>query len=165
MPALLILATTLLGLAEGIFIKRYNSKHTKGGFIFTAMICFFSMTVFVVSDTGGFNIPPTLWIYAIIAGILYCSASFLTFVALGCGSFAMSMLILSYSLVFSIGYGLIFLDEPATLFTYIGLALIMVSLYLTKTKKKVSATEEKKISAKWVAFQKSTIRFMKTSIF
>lgn len=150
MPALLILATTFLGLAEGIFIKRYNSKHDKGGFIFTAMICFFSMTVFVVSDTNGFNIPPTLWIYAIIAGILYCSASFLTYVALGCGSFAMSMLILSYALVFSIGYGLFFLNEPATVFTYIGLALIMVSLYLTKTKKKSLATEEKKISAKWV---------------
>lgn len=150
MSALLIIAGTILGLLEGIFIKRYNAKHDKGGFIFTAMICFFSMSVFLFSDKGGFNIPPTLWIYAIIAGVMYCSASFLTYVALGCGSFAMSMLILSYALVFSIGYGLFFLNEAATVFTYIGLALIMVSLYLTKTKKRDKSTEEKKVSLKWV---------------
>jgi len=150
MPALLILLITLLSLAEGIFIKNYNSKHSKGGFIFTAMIGFFSMLVFVFTDTNGFNAPPELWIYGIISGIMYCSASILTFIAIGCGSFAMSMLILSYALVFSIGYGLFFLSEPATVYTYIGLILILVSLYLTRAKNKEEVTEKKKLSLKWV---------------
>ena len=150
MPALLILVTTIFGLAEGVFIKRYNIRHDKGGFLFTAMIGFFSMLVFLFSDRDGFVIPSGMWIYAIIAGSLYCSASFLTYVALGCGSFAMSMLILSYALVFSIGYGLFFLGETATIFTYVGLALIMVSLYLTKSQKKEKDAEAQKVSLKWV---------------
>jgi len=150
MAAFLILVVTCLSLAEGILIKKYNTKHGKGGFLFTGMIGFFSMLVFVCSDRNGFHAPSALWAYALIAGTLYCSASFLTYVALGCGSFAMSMLILSYSLVFSIGYGLFFLNEAATIFTYLGLALIMISLYLTKSGKKDAAEEKKKISLKWV---------------
>ena len=147
MPALLILTITLTSLFEGIFIKKYNSKHKVGGFIFTALICFFSMMVFVISDTDGFNFPSEIWLYGIIAGILYCSASFLTYVALGCGSFAMSMLILSYSIVFSIIYGLFFLNEPATPLTYVGLALIMISLFLTKFE---NNSEKTNFSLKWL---------------
>lgn len=149
MPALLILATTFASLAEGIFIKKYNSKHKVGGFIFTALICFFSMMTFVISDKDGFKFPSQIWIYGIIAGILYCSASFLTYMALGCGSFAISMLILSYALVFSIGYGLFFLNEPATPFTYVGVTLIMISLYLTNFKTQ-KGPDEKNFSFKWL---------------
>ena len=148
MPALLISVITGLGLLEGIFIKQYNKRHDKGGFIFTALVSLFSMLVFIFTDTGGFNFPPTLWIYGTISGIMYCSASILTFVALGCGSFAMSMLILSYGMVFSIGYGLFFLGEEANVFTYIGLVLILLSLYLTRAKSEES--EKKRITLKWV---------------
>ena len=149
MSALLILASTLTGLAEGIFIKRYRSKHNGGGFLFTAMICFFSMMVFVLTDRDGFVFPPMMWAYAIAAGVLYCSASFLTYIALGCGSFAMSMLILSYSLIFSIGYGLFVLHETATVWLWCGLALMMVSLYLTRASK-VEGQEERGVSVKWI---------------
>ncbi len=75
MSALLILITTFTSLAEGIFIKKYNSKHYVCGFIFTALISLFSMMVFVISDKDGFNFSPRLWLYGIIAGILYCSMS------------------------------------------------------------------------------------------
>ncbi len=149
MPALLIIAITALAIIESVFLKQYNQKHDKGSFIFMAFISLFSMLVFLITDKGGFNVPPTLWFYAIAAGILYCSASFLTFVAFGCGSFAMSTLILSYAMVFSIGYGLFFLSETATVFTYIGLVLIMVSLYLTRQKKEEDA-EKKRVTLKWV---------------
>ena len=148
MSAVLILAITLLSLAEGVFIKRYNTRHGKGGFLFTAMIGFFSMLVFVFKDTDGFNVPSGLWVYAVVAGLLYGSASILTYIALGCGSFAMSMLILSYALVFSIGYGLFFLNEAATVFTYLGLVLILVSLYLTKASKREENAQ--KVTLKWV---------------
>ena len=149
MPALLILIIAFTSLAEGVFIKKYNSKHTAGGFIFTSLVCFFSMATFVVSDTDGVEFPPQIWIYGIVAGVLYCSASFLTYVALGCGSFAMSMLILSYSLVFSIGYGLFFCNEPTTVFTYPGLALMMLSLYLTRARNQ-GENSGKSFSVKWL---------------
>lgn len=148
MAALLILVSTVTHLAESLFIKHYNTKHSKGGFLFTAFVSFFSMLFFLLTDRGGFQVPRELWIYAIAAGVLYCSASFLTYVALQIGSYAMSMLILSYSIVLSIGYGIIFLKEQVTLFTCIGLALMLVSIYLVRASKK--ETDKKKASFKWV---------------
>ncbi|MBE7042337.1 MAG: purine permease [Ruminococcaceae bacterium] len=107
------------------------------------------MVFFIITDRNGFSVPPQLWIYAIIAGVLYCISSFLTYIALSCGSFAISMLILSYGLIFNIVYGLFFLKEEADIFTYLGLMLIMISLFLTRGKKEQNK-ENKKISFKWL---------------
>ncbi len=151
-PFLLILLSSAIGLFEGIFIKKYNARHGKGGFLFTAIVSLFSMLFFILKDLtvgdGTLTFAPAILPYAIAAGIFYCSASFLTYVALGCGSFTLSMLILSYSGVFSILYGLLFLKEKLSVFAYIGLALIMISLFLTRAEKKKGA-EEKKLSLTW----------------
>ena len=148
MAALLIFLSTASNLAESIFIKRYNARNSRGGMTFTAMISFFSMLFFLLSDQGGFYIPPALWWYAVAAGILYCSASFLTYVALQIGPYAVTMLILSYSVLFSIGYGLFFLDEKATAFTVIGLVLVLISLYLVRAEKRPD--QKKNASLGWL---------------
>ena len=149
MPALLILLSTATHLGESIFIKRYNTRHSQGGFVFTALISFFSMLFFLVTDQNGFLLPADLWWYGLASGVLYCSASFATYLAFQFGSYAMTMLILSYSIVFSIGYGLIFLKESATIFTYAGLALVLASLYLLRAAKK-EEKEKTKFSFKWL---------------
>ena len=128
----LLVINTFAGLAEGVFIKKYNSKHPHGGFIFTAIISLFAAVFSAVTDKGGFQVSPQLLPYAAIAGILYCMASVLTYFALSIGSFAMSMLILSYSIVFSIGYGIFFLHEPVNVFSCIGFVLLGVSLFMTR---------------------------------
>ena len=142
-----IVLTIVLGQVEGILIKKYNSKHSVGGFIFTGLVSLFSMLFFVITNTDGFHAPALMWLYGIAAGILYCGASFLTFAALGCGPYAMSMLILSYGLVFKIGYGLFFLGEEADIFTYAGLAVILLSIYLTRGEKD---KDGKGVSVKWL---------------
>ncbi|MBR2339928.1 MAG: EamA family transporter [Clostridia bacterium] len=147
MVALLIVAASAVGLVEGIAIKKYNKKHDKGGFIFTALISLFSMLFFIITDKGGIEIVPQMLPYSIISGILYCTASLLTFIALKCGSFSISMLILSYSGVFTILYGLIFLREPTSVFAYIGMGIMMISLFLSRPAK---AENEKRGSFKWL---------------
>ncbi len=144
---ILIIISVCTSLTEGLVIKKYNMHHAKGGFILTALISLFSMMFFLLTDGNGFSAPMEMYPYAIVSAILYSAASFLTFVALGCGSFAMSMLILSYSLVFSIGYGLFFLKEETTIYTYIGLLIILVSLYLVREK---NDDAEKVFSMKWL---------------
>lgn len=149
----LLLATLGTGIhqIEGVMIKKYNSKHKKGGFIFTALISLFAMLFFFVTDNGGLKFPPEMIPYGIASGAFYCMASFLTYVAYGCGSFVLTNLFLSYSLLFSVGYGLFVLGESATVLTYIGLGLMMISVFLVRGVKKDSAAEEKtKISLKWV---------------
>ena len=147
MAAMLILLSGCTGLVEGILIKKYNAKHKKGGFFFTGLVSLFSMLFFVFTDQNGFYFPAGIFPYALLSGALFCTASFLTYLALGCGPFSISMLILSYSCVFSIVYGLIFLRETADVFTYAGLLLIMISLYLTRGQ--ASVDEDKKASLKW----------------
>ena len=148
MAAILILLAGCTGLVEGVLIKKYNAKHKKGGFIFTGLVSLFSMLFFVVTDRGGFYFPSGIFPYALTSGALFCIASFLTYVALGCGPFAVSMLILSYSGVFSVVYGLVFLHEQASAFTYIGFALIIISLFLTRGDSRADA--DKKASFKWL---------------
>ena len=62
------------------------------------------------------------------------------------------MLILSYSIVITCGYGIIFLNEPASILTIIGFIIIAVSLFLVRGKddEKKEGEEKPKISFKWI---------------
>lgn len=154
-PTVLAMILAVLGTGvhqiEGIMIKKYNSKHKDGGFIFVAMLSFFSMLFFLITDKGGLIFPIEMIPYGIIAGFFYCMASFLTYVALGIGSFVLTNLFLSYSLLFSVGYGLFFLKEEVTVFTYVGLLLLFIAIFLVRSG---NAKEREKgkgmISVKWV---------------
>ena len=153
MHYLLILLASCTSLAEGVIIKKYNGKYTSGSFVFTAMISFFSMAFFLLSDLitdpSGLSFPAELLPYALFAGVWYCAATILTYIALQIGSFVISLLVISYSIVFSTAYGILFLHEPTTLFTWIGFALIAVSLFLLR-KKSDGDGEKKKFSFLWL---------------
>ena len=152
----LLLATlgTAIHQVEGVMIKQYNKNHGTGGFFFTALISLFAMIFFLVTDRDGLVFRAEMIPYGIASGAFYCMASFLTYIAYGCGSFVLTNLFLSYSLLFSVGYGLIILKEPATLLTYVGLVLMMISVFLVRGKKeKITAKEKEprvKLSLKWV---------------
>ena len=146
-PFLLIILSNITSLVEGALIKKYNARHTKGGFIFTAMVSLFSLLFFLLTDKGGLDFRAEMIPYGIISGLLYCSASLLTFIALGCGPFTLSMLILSYSCIFSMSYGIFFLKDEVSLFTVLGIILILISLFLNRSEKK---QEEKRASLKWL---------------
>ena len=147
MGYLLMLVSVCANLSESVFIKKYNAKHTKGGMFFTGIISLFAMLFFLLTDKEGFYCPAAMLPYAAAFGIIYCIAYLLTFVALACGSFTMSMLIISYSLVFPIVFGILWLDEPASLFTYIGFSLLALSLFLVRGK---SEGGKKSFSVKWL---------------
>lgn len=153
MHYLLIVLASCTSLAEGIIIKKYNGKYQSGSFIFTAMISFFSMSFFLLSDLitdpQKLTFPAELLPYALVAGVWYCAATILTYIALQIGSFVISLLIISYSIVFTTAYGIIFLDEPTTLFTWLGFALIAISLFLLRRKSDESS-EKKKFSFTWL---------------
>ena len=145
MAELLILGGILLGTAESAIVKRYQTKHGKGGAVFTGILALFALLFFLLTDTNGFYAPPELLWYAIPAGIAYGVAYFFTLIALGCGPFALSSLIISYSLMFLTVYGFVALKEPITLFTVSGLIAILISLFLVRAKK-----EEGGFSVKWL---------------
>ena len=130
MGYLLIILKTAANISEGVLIKKYNEKHSAGGMFFTGILSLFALIFFFVSDKNGLDFPVRMLPYAIAFGLIYCISYFLTFVALACGPFTLSMLIISYSLVFSILFGILSLHEPVSAFTCIGFMLLMISLFL-----------------------------------
>ena len=147
MGYLLIILKTFANIGESVLIKKYNEKHSAGGMFFTGILSLFALFFFFVSDKNGLSFPAGMLPYAIAFGLIYCISYFLTFVALACGSFTLSMLIISYSLVFPIIFGVIFLHEPVSVFTCIGFILLMISLFFVRENKD---EKEKKFSVKWL---------------
>lgn len=147
MGYLLIILKTVANISESILIKKYNAKHSAGGMFFTGILSLFALVFFIVSDKNGFNFPAEMLPYAIAFGIIYCISYFLTFVAFSCGSFTLSMLIISYSLVFPILFGILFLHESVSAFTCIGFILLMISLFFVRENKD---EKDKKFSVKWL---------------
>lgn len=146
MGYLLIFFKTIANISESVLIKKYNAKHSSGEMFFTGVLSVFAMLFFIITDKNGFNFPTKMLPYAIFFGIIYCISYLFTFVAFSCGSFTLSMLIISYSLIFPILYGIIWLNDTVTPFSYIGFFLLMISLFLVRTKDE----QKNKISAKWL---------------
>lgn len=147
MGILITLLSNGTHLIESMLIKKYDSKHSGGGFFFTAIVSFFSMMFFVLTSLGKLNFSSDVLIYGLIAGVFYCSASFLTYVSYSIGSFALTSLILSYSILVSIAYGIFALKEDVGIFMAIGLALLMISFFLSRKK---SSAGDKRFSTKWL---------------
>ena len=147
MGYLLIILKTFANIGESVLIKKYNEKPSAGGMFFTGILSLFALFFFFVSDKNGLSFPAGMLPYAVAFGLIYCISYFLTFVALACGSFTLSMLIISYSLVFPILFGVIFLHESVSVFTCIGFILLMISLFFVRENKD---EKEKKFSVKWL---------------
>lgn len=150
MALLWIVVGRIVNQFESIFIKKYNARHTGGGFIFTAVVSLasglFFLAVDLISDRNGLTFPlPVVW-FAIGAGVSFATASVLTYIALGCGSFVLSRLVLSYGILITIGQGLI-LGETISALGWIGIALVAVSLFFVKGKK---AGDTVPVTTKWV---------------
>ena len=136
-------------LGEGMIIKHYGKKYGDGGFLTNALISFFSMIFFIVSDKDGFYFPKEIWVFGMISCLLYATGFYAMYVALNSGSFAITRLVTSLSTIFPIFYGLMFLGEKATSYTYTGMVLIFVSMFLVNYKKS-DTQNQKPVYVKWI---------------
>ena len=141
----------LLNEGEGVVVKQYGKKYGSGGMFFNAVICLFSMVFFFVTDKGGLCFPKELWGYGIFSCLMFATGFYTMYVALKIGSFVLSRIIASFNGVITIIYGIAFLKEPATITTYIAIALVFVCVILMQTGKKGADDEQKKsFSVKWL---------------
>lgn len=150
-PYLVMLACVSTSIGEGLVVKKHGRKYS-GGFVFTGIVSLFSMAFFLIKDLltdGVFTFKPEILMFSILGGFLYGMASVLTYEAFSKGSYALSNLILSYALVFKILYGLIIQGETedSSVFTYIGFAVLAISIYLIKGK---GEGEKKPVTVYWL---------------
>ena len=149
MGILLLLLNQLVYQGYGVVTRHYSRKHGSGGLFFNAIVCLFSMIFFMITDKGGFCFTRELFLYGFISVVLFVAGFYSMFVALQTGSYAVSILLSSFSGVIAIVYGIVFLDEPAGIGTYIGIFLSFVSVILMNSVKKGS-DESKGFSLKWL---------------
>ena len=148
MGYLFVFLKTVANLGEGVLIKKYDAKHKAGGMFFTGVLSLFAFLFFLVSDRDGLYFPEGMLPYSAAFGLIYCVSYYLTFVAISCGPFTISMLIISYYLVVPIIYGIVWMHDPVSPFTCIGFVLLMISLFLVREAK--DENENRKISFKWI---------------
>lgn len=159
-PYLIILLASITHFAESVMYKKSNTKTPNGGFLFISMVSLaamlFTMCMYLFTDGSKADFTPEVIPYGIVAGIFYCVSCLLTYLVMGCGPFAISMLILSYSIVITSGYGIIFLNEPTSPMMFVAFAAIALSLYLVRgdssKEKKSEDGKEGEFSLKWLIY-------------
>lgn len=146
-----LLTASVLGVTlQQICKKAYNKKVSGGTFTFTALSILFALTVFIAIAVfnGTFNFNSEILPYSIGFAVAYGSASIGSFLAISTGPMSITSLLVQYSLSVPTIYGLCTGDK-ASLFLYVGLGLLFISLFLVNIEKK---GEEKKITLKWGVF-------------
>ena len=143
---LLMVAFTLFNLGESVLVRGYAKKHGSGGMFMNAIIALFSAVFFLITDKGGFYAPAEMIPFAVINAFLFGAGFYFTFVAFQCGPFGLTRLISGFGLLFSIFYGIFFLDEAPKITTYIGIvAIFMVLINYSKG----GNEDGKGVSLKW----------------
>ena len=133
---------------EAMIVRFYGKKYKNGGMFFNAIICLFAMIYFFVTDKGGLEFPRGVCLYGAINSLMYATGFYSAYAAFKHGSFGLSRLFTSFGVIIPTFYGIVFLKEPTTPFTYISFAMILISLFLMNYQGKEH--RGKKISFKWV---------------
>jgi len=154
MGYILCVLFVVINLLEGIVVKNHTKKYGNGGTVVNALTCLFSMIFFIVTEaleTDAFYFPPGLWIYGGISIIMFAAGFYFTYVAYKIGPFGLTKLLSTFSLVFPIVYGLVFLNEEGGASSFIGIALMVAAAVLINIKREES-DEKQRITLKWLLF-------------
>lgn len=150
MQFLLIALCVIVSSMQNIFKKHFGQRCSSGDFLYSALVTFFSLLFFIVSGTisGSLNFSWEFVPYSLVFAVAYASASIAGVLALRWGSLAITSLIMSYSLVIPTLWGLVVLHEPAGLIQFVGLAILLISLFLIKGP--AQSSDHRGFSLKWL---------------
>lgn len=142
----LIVADQLL---EGVLSKQYNIKAKNNNIIlYSAVSCFFALVFFFVNSGGKLNFNIRVVPYALCFAAAFGTAVSSQAFAIKTGPLSLTTLFSSCSLLIPTMYGIIFLKDPISPTLYIGIAALLVSLFLTNVKK----NENLKFRPSWIVF-------------
>ncbi len=146
--AFLLALCTFCVTLQGVCKKEFAKKEKHGDFLFFGITNLFAL-LFFIAISGNLKFTPELIPYSILFSVCHSSATIFGYYALITGPFAITLLITSYSLMIPTLYGLIFLKDTASVFTYLGIIALVISLFLVRTK---SEPNQKKATFKWLLF-------------
>lgn len=130
---------------QSVAKKAYNQKiGDKGALLFTAVSVLAAAGFFICAGQKPFVFSKEWISYALWFAFFYGLSAVASFFAIQCGPLSLTSLAISYSLIIPTAYGLIFLNDPAGIWLYLGIVLLMISLVLINAKE-----GDTRISFKW----------------
>ncbi len=152
METFLIAASLIAHQLEVIVVKSYGDKKKNGGEFFNAIICFFSMLFFIITDKDGFYFPLPLFIYGLLSCLGYAAGFYFTYLALSCGSYANTKMVSSLGTVLAVLYGTFYLGESSNVITWLAVALIVLAIFMMNSGKKIDGESACGFSFKWLTY-------------
>ena len=133
--------------AQNITKKMFTQKNGGKGVYFFGLMASFAAMLFFVVISSGFEWNSGLILYAVLFAVSYATTTVFGVAAIACGSLSITSLITSYSLMIPTLYGLIFLKDPISVGLILGIALLLISLFLVNHKE-----ESSPFNMKWVVY-------------
>ena len=146
MTYLFLIITVICSSLSNIFAKQYDIKAKyKNTYLYVAVMQIFAMMFFIVTSAGSFSPKPGLIGYSVAFSLFFTMAIVGNNQAIKYGSLAVSSLIVQCSLLLPTLYGIIFLKDNIGVYGYMGIMLLLISLFMVnKTEKNI------KVSSKWL---------------
>lgn len=151
MNYLLLGIVIVLVYVQNIFNKQYalKTKEVAGNDrLFNFIMSVAAFLVFALMSIKGISFHRQTYFMAVLFGIAFICAVLFLFLAIKEGPLSLSALMISFSLLIPTLFGVIFLKERIGIAGYIGIGLLVFSLWLIYSKD----ADAKPISLKWVIF-------------
>ena len=148
MKFMLIGTTIFTCIGQNLLKKRYNKDGQEGPFFFGFLVALFALLFFLLT-TKDISLTRVILPYSIGFALTYATCICGSVIAFRTGSLAITSLILSYAVLIPTLYGLLFLKEKATPVQILGIAFMLLSLYLLRANSPSKETS-KKISIQWI---------------
>lgn len=142
----LVIAVICLAI-QNVALKQYSKREAQGNFfLYTTLTSSFALLFFVVSSGFKLTFDMAYIPYSVGFALAYGGSMFAYAQAIKSGSLSLSALISAYSLIIPSVYGVAFLKEKLSAVSYVGIVLLLISLFLIN----MNGKEEKRFSLKWV---------------
>lgn len=146
--SLLLILVCACSVAQTLIKKVFSDRCRGSSYLFNAISAAVAMCFFIATCEE-FILTPTVVFFSVLFAAVYAGSLFTSIEVFSCGPFAISALLISYSLVLPALYGL-FLGDPIKITLILGLVGFMISLFLVNYRKKGTAVDQKRVSVKWV---------------
>ena len=153
MPYFLTFICAITCAIQSPIVKIFQKKRSTGIYLFTALTTAVAASFFLFSGilSGGLHYNGAVLLYALCFAVSAAVCNVTMQMALGCGSLALTALFVAYSLMIPTLYGLLFLNESLSALGWIGIALLVISLYLSNADfSSEKQTKGNKITPKWL---------------
>lgn len=144
---------------QEFFKKQFQSKKKEHNSLFSTLLYGLVLTsasficLTIIWGISGFEqlIYPGTFVYCLGFAICYVGGTVFSILAISNGPFAITSLVMSYSLLLPTVWGLIFYtqDNSPSIFVILGILFMCISLFLVRNK---NADDSMKITPKWIIF-------------